>query len=109
MKALAFAVLASCALVAGQAGTARRAPPCAATSIVVYHRFGPNVVDSMTVRVTTFRSQLAYLQQHHHPVVTLRALVTCLNGGTAIPEGAVAIRRRERKDSFFLKSRFAGS
>ena len=33
-------------------------------SILVYHRFGPVVADSMTVRTATFRWQLEYLREH---------------------------------------------
>ncbi|HLG55575.1 MAG TPA: polysaccharide deacetylase family protein [Vicinamibacterales bacterium] len=42
------------------------------TSILVYHRFGPVVADSMTVRTRTFRWQLEYLREHGYSVIPLR-------------------------------------
>jgi peptidoglycan/xylan/chitin deacetylase (PgdA/CDA1 family) len=66
------------------------APP--AVAILAYHRFGPVVSDAMTVRTTTFRRQLDYLQRHDHPVIPLRALVGYLRGqAPAPPSGAVVI------------------
>jgi hypothetical protein len=41
------------------------------TSILVYHRFGPVVADSMTVRTRTFRWQLEYLREHGYEVIPL--------------------------------------
>jgi peptidoglycan/xylan/chitin deacetylase (PgdA/CDA1 family) len=42
-------------------------------SILVYHRFGNRVADSMTIRTTTFRLQLEYLKKHDYTVIPLRA------------------------------------
>jgi peptidoglycan/xylan/chitin deacetylase (PgdA/CDA1 family) len=47
----------------------------AGTSILVYHRFGVVVADSMTVRTDTFRWQLAYLREHGYQVIPLRAWI----------------------------------
>ena len=64
----------------------------AGVSILVYHRFGGAVSDAMTVRTTTFRWQLDYLKDHHHPVVPLRTLISWLLGQSPPPPpGAVAI------------------
>jgi peptidoglycan/xylan/chitin deacetylase (PgdA/CDA1 family) len=101
MKAMVFAVVASWALTVGQGSPPRREPACTPTSILVYHRFATNVADSMTVRVTTFRTQLGYLQQHHYPVITLRALVDCLNNGAAVPARAVVITADDGHTSVF--------
>jgi peptidoglycan/xylan/chitin deacetylase (PgdA/CDA1 family) len=61
-------------------------------SILVYHRFGPLVHDSMTVRTVTFRTQLEYLKQHGYPIIPLRALINYLRGnGPAPPARAVVI------------------
>ena len=43
--------------------------------ILLYHRFGPVAVDSMTVTTPVFRSQLAYLKTHGYKVIPLRHLV----------------------------------
>ena len=62
--------------------------PEARTSILVYHRFGPVVADSMTVRTRTFRWQLEYLREHGYYVagVTLdRRLPTSSDPLLAVP------------------------
>ena len=101
MRTRAFlAILASWALL-GSAGAARRECPGGPASILVYHRFGPQVVDSMTVRTTTFRTQLSSLRHTGHPVVPLRALVDCLNGGAPTPAGAVVITADDGHRSVF--------
>jgi peptidoglycan/xylan/chitin deacetylase (PgdA/CDA1 family) len=43
--------------------------------ILVYHRFGPKVPDSMTVSTPVFKSHLQYLRDNHYVVVPLRQLV----------------------------------
>jgi peptidoglycan/xylan/chitin deacetylase (PgdA/CDA1 family) len=45
------------------------------TPILVFHRFGPAVVDSMTVTTRAFEEQLRYLEEQHFVVIPLRALV----------------------------------
>jgi peptidoglycan/xylan/chitin deacetylase (PgdA/CDA1 family) len=60
--------------------------------ILAYHRFGPAVVDSMTITTTTFESQLRFLVEHGRPVVSLRSLVEHrLGRGPAPPPGAVVL------------------
>jgi peptidoglycan/xylan/chitin deacetylase (PgdA/CDA1 family) len=60
--------------------------------ILVYHRFGPTVVDSMTIETTTFASQLRYLAEHGRRVVPLRSLIDYrLGHGPAPPSGAVVV------------------
>jgi peptidoglycan/xylan/chitin deacetylase (PgdA/CDA1 family) len=67
-------------------------PDPARASILVYHRFGPVVADSMTVRTSTFRAQLQYLKDHGYRVVPLRVLVAhFLRRGPAPPPGSVVI------------------
>jgi len=58
-----------------QAPKSEARPPDVRASILVYHRFGPVVADSMTVRTATFRWQLEYLREHDYQVIPLRALV----------------------------------
>jgi peptidoglycan/xylan/chitin deacetylase (PgdA/CDA1 family) len=80
----AVAALLLCALSAdaGRGGTsvAYLAPigarlPEVRASILVYHRFGPIVADSMTVRTATFRWQLEYLREHGYQVIPLRSWI----------------------------------
>jgi Polysaccharide deacetylase len=74
------------------------------TAVLVYHRFGPAVNDSMTVRTTTFRSQLAYLKEHHHPVIPLRTLISYLQGRSpAPPAGAVVVTADDGHRSVFTE------
>jgi peptidoglycan/xylan/chitin deacetylase (PgdA/CDA1 family) len=54
-------------------------------SILVYHRFGATVKDTMTVRTSTLRWQLDYLKQHGHPVIPLHALIAHLRGLAPAP------------------------
>jgi peptidoglycan/xylan/chitin deacetylase (PgdA/CDA1 family) len=53
--------------------------------ILVYHRFGPAVLDSMTVRTDTFAWQLRYLKEHGYTVISLHGLVDYLRGASDAP------------------------
>jgi len=48
--------------------------------ILLYHRFGPVVTDSMTVTTAVFESQLKYLSHHGYVVISLRQLVDYIRG-----------------------------
>ena len=100
-----LALVASVALVAASpnvslipagAGSARdqrdARPDSLSTSILVYHRFGPVVADSMTIRTSTFRGQLQYLKDHGYRTVPLRVLVAyLLRKGPPPPARSVVI------------------
>jgi len=43
--------------------------------VLVYHRFGPEVADSMTVTTPVFESHLKYLQENGYRVIPLRELL----------------------------------
>lgn len=74
------------------AGTARPAFAAGAVPILAYHRFGPAVVDSMTITTATFEQQLRWLAEHDRPVVPLRLVVDWrLGRGPAPPAGAVVL------------------
>ena len=67
-------------------------PDALRASILVYHRFGPVVADSMTIRTSTFRSQLQYLKDHGYRTVPLRVLVAhLLRQGPPPPPRSVVI------------------
>lgn len=73
-------------------------------SILLYHRFGSAVTDAMTVRTETFRWQLDYLRQHHHPIIPLRTLIAYLLGQSpAPPPGAVVITADDGHRSVFAE------
>jgi len=67
-------------------------PDPLAASILVYHRFGPVVADSMTIRTSTFRGQLRYLKDHGYRTIPLRVLVAyLLRKGPPPPPRSVVI------------------
>ncbi len=43
--------------------------------ILLYHRFGPTVADSMTITTDTFESHLKYLKSNGYRIIPLRQLV----------------------------------
>ncbi len=53
--------------------------------ILVYHRFGPTVADSMTVTTPVFESQLKYLRDNGYTVIPLRNLVDYFLGKAPAP------------------------
>ncbi len=60
--------------------------------ILIYHRFGPVVADSMTVTTPAFESHLRYLKENGYAVVPLRQLVNYYLGkGPPPPPGSVVI------------------
>lgn len=66
-----------------------QATPSAA--ILVYHRFGPQVADSMTTRTEVFVAQLAELHRAGYTIVPLTTVVDGLAGRVPLPARAVAI------------------
>lgn len=59
--------------------------------ILVYHRFGATVADSMTVRRASFESQLRYLQANGYTPIPLRQWLDHLAGKGALPPKPVVI------------------
>ncbi|MFB3885286.1 MAG: polysaccharide deacetylase family protein [Thermodesulfobacteriota bacterium] len=60
--------------------------------ILLYHRFGPVVADSMTVTTSTFESHLQYLKDRGYTVIPLRHLIDyCLGKRASLPSQSVAI------------------
>lgn len=53
--------------------------------ILLYHRFGPAVTDSMTVTDKVFESQLSYLRANGYRVIPLRRVVDCYLGKAPAP------------------------
>jgi peptidoglycan/xylan/chitin deacetylase (PgdA/CDA1 family) len=70
--------------------------------ILVYHRLGPAVVDSMTVRTSVFASQLEYLQTNGYTVIPLQRLVAYIAGeAPAPPVRSVVITADDGHQSVF--------
>jgi peptidoglycan/xylan/chitin deacetylase (PgdA/CDA1 family) len=60
--------------------------------ILLYHRFGTEVTDSMTVTTSCFESQLKYFKDQGHTVIPLRQLVDYLLGKKpSIPSRSLVI------------------
>lgn len=60
--------------------------------ILLYHRFGPVISDSMTVTTAVFESHLKYLRDNGHTIISLRQLVDYhLGKGPPLPPGSVVI------------------
>lgn len=62
-----------------------------AAAILVYHRFGPTVADSMTTRTMVFEAQLARLRADGYHILPLSSLVAGLEGRAPLPAKALAI------------------
>jgi peptidoglycan/xylan/chitin deacetylase (PgdA/CDA1 family) len=60
--------------------------------VLVYHRFGPTVADSMTTTTSVFAAQMKWLKDNDYTVIPLRTLVNYLRGeGPAPPPQSVVI------------------
>lgn len=60
--------------------------------VLNYHRFGPTVADSMTVKTSVFKAQLKWLRDNGYTVIPLKTLVDYLRGkGPAPPPKSVII------------------
>ncbi|HJW03357.1 MAG TPA: polysaccharide deacetylase family protein [Azospira sp.] len=59
--------------------------------ILAYHRFGPEVADSMTVRTAVFEAQVARLRQEGYTFLPLSQAVAGLQRQAPLPDKAVAI------------------
>lgn len=53
--------------------------------ILLYHRLGPEVADSMTVKTAVFASHLEYLQANGYTVIPLRRLIAYIAGEAPPP------------------------
>jgi peptidoglycan/xylan/chitin deacetylase (PgdA/CDA1 family) len=72
--------------------------------ILLYHRFGPTVADSMTITTTVFESQLKYLRDNGCNVIPLRNVVDWLLGkGPAPPPRSVVITDDDGHRSVFTE------
>ena len=70
--------------------------------ILLYHRFGPVVADSMTVKTSVFASQLEYLRVQGYTVIPLRRLVSSLAGkAPPLPDRSVVITVDDGHESVF--------
>jgi len=72
--------------------------------VLVYHRFGPTVADSMTVTTSVFESQIKWLEANQYTVIPLRTLVSHLRGeGPAPPPKSVVITADDGHKTVFTE------
>jgi peptidoglycan/xylan/chitin deacetylase (PgdA/CDA1 family) len=76
---------------AGVAAPGGRAVSVPRIPILLYHRFGPTVADSMTVTTPVFESQLRYLRDNGYTVIPLRSLVDYLLGTAPAPPARAVV------------------
>ncbi|HSO60522.1 MAG TPA: polysaccharide deacetylase family protein [Desulfobacterales bacterium] len=80
--------LLACLLVVSlPAGAASEGTSEPGVPILLYHRFGPTVADSMTVTTAVFESHLKYLNENGYTVIALRELLALVSG-PGIPPAA---------------------
>jgi peptidoglycan/xylan/chitin deacetylase (PgdA/CDA1 family) len=84
-------VLLGATLIAAAPLAAADAPGSVAVPILLYHRVAPTVVDSMTVSLPVFESQLAYLKEHGFTVIPLQRLLAYLRGLAPAPPPRSAV------------------
>ncbi len=104
LRRITWAVTAALAVVAAGGGASARADDALAAPvpILVYHRFGPVVADSMTVTTPVLESHLAYLRDHGYRVIPLRSLVGYYrHRGAPPPPRAVVITVDDAHKSVF--------
>lgn len=53
--------------------------------VLTYHRLGPAVVDSMTLKTEVFESQLKWLKENGYTIIPLKTLVSYLQGKGPAP------------------------
>lgn len=71
-------------------------------AVLVYHRFSETVEDSMTVRVSTFETQLRFLREHGYHIVALREVVQWLiDPRYTLPTKSVALTADDGHRSIF--------
>ncbi|ROM96792.1 polysaccharide deacetylase family protein [Pseudomonas brassicacearum] len=86
----------------GADNTGQNAEP--RVTILVYHRFSQTLDDSMTVRMSTFETQLRVLHEHGYHIVPLREVVDWLRDPNAtLPQKPVAITVDDGHRSVFEK------
>jgi peptidoglycan/xylan/chitin deacetylase (PgdA/CDA1 family) len=72
---LSFALLLGLLLSPAESGEFKASPSGVRVPILLYHRFGPVVADSMTVTTAVFESHLNDLKENGYTVIPLRHLV----------------------------------
>ena len=80
-------------LIIAEASTIDQATPATINCpILLYHRFGPAIADSMTITTAELRSHIEYLKTHGYTIIPLRRLVDAyFHAGLPLPPKPVVI------------------
>jgi len=81
--------------------SAAQPEPAAQVPILVYHRFGQTVTDSMTVSVRVFESQLALIHQGGYHVIALQDLVDAILNKGELPSHSIVITADDGHESIY--------
>jgi peptidoglycan/xylan/chitin deacetylase (PgdA/CDA1 family) len=105
LVALFASILAGAAPQTGWVSSATLAAPSkgSVAIVLVYHRFGTTVADSMTVTTPVFAWQLKYLRDNRYNVVPLRDIVKFVSGSGSLPPRAVAITADDAHRTVFTE------
>ncbi|MBJ6723304.1 polysaccharide deacetylase family protein [Geomesophilobacter sediminis] len=99
-----FALSAQAQNAAPQAAKAAPAPTAQGVNvpILLYHRFGPAVVDGMTIKTSVFEEHLKYLRDNGYKVIPLRALVNWYlkKGPAPAPKSVVIVEDDAHKSVY---------
>ncbi|MCG6552942.1 MAG: polysaccharide deacetylase family protein [Candidatus Magnetominusculus sp. LBB02] len=90
-RVVVFVVVVFMLAVASFAAASTDNKPGNGVPILLYHRLGPTVADSMTITTPVFESHLKYLKQNGYTVIPLRQLIDSLKNKKPLPEHAVVI------------------
>jgi len=79
-------LLACLLIVSHPSGVASESASGRGVPILLYHRFGPTVADSMTVTTAVFESHLKYLHDNGYTVIALKELLAMVSGQGIPPD-----------------------
>ena len=75
--------------------------PIQSAAVLVYHRFGDHVSDSMTTRTSVFLEQIEALRAAGYHIIPLNELISGVYGQSPMPDKAIAITVDDGHRSFY--------
>ncbi len=103
-RAVSAALLAAAAVLLFGVSSLSAQQEAGRVPILVYHRFGPVVADSMTVTTAVFEEQLSWLRSHDYRIIPLRTLVERLGDPSSeLPSRAVVLTADDGHESVYTE------